>query len=105
MNSAIIEVVFMAGAYHRGPVATGPRLAPSRRALYDRPSPMRRLAWCLTVLALILAAAPARAQLFVASRPDPPFTIGPLMVRATVTEGPGTVSGVVGFSITTPHNL
>ena len=60
---------------------------------------MRRLAWCLTVLALILAAAPARAQLFVASRPDPPFTIGPLMVRATVTEGPGPVPVVVGFSL------
>ena len=60
---------------------------------------MRRLAWCLTVVALILAAAPARAQLFVASRPDPPFTIGPLMVRATVTEGPGPVPVVVGFSL------
>jgi hypothetical protein len=60
---------------------------------------MRRLAWCLTVVAIILAAAPARAQLFVASRPDPPFTIGPLMVRATVTEGPGPVPVVVGFSL------
>ncbi len=60
---------------------------------------MRRLAWCLTVVAIILAAAPAQAQLFVASRSDPPFTVGPLMVRATVTEGPGPVPVVVGFSL------
>src|ERR1700737_4044887 len=81
------------------PARPVPCLAPPRPALYDRASPMRRLAWCLTVVAIILAAPPARAQLFVASRPDPPFTIGPLMVRATVTEGPGPVPVVVGFSL------
>lgn len=60
---------------------------------------MRRLAWWCSLVALILAPAPAGAQLFVASRPDPPFTIGPLMVRATVREGPGPVPVVVGFSL------
>jgi len=60
---------------------------------------MRRLAgWC-SLVALLLAPAPAGAQLFVASRPDPPFTVGPLMVRATVREGPGPVPMVVGFSL------
>ena len=52
---------------------------------------MRRLAWLLTVTALVLTPAPARAQLFVAARPDPPFTIGPLAIRATVREGAGSV--------------
>ena len=35
--------------------------------------------------ALVLAPAHAHAQIFIASRPDPPFTIGPLTIRATVT--------------------
>ena len=34
---------------------------------------------------LVLAPAPVPAQIFIASRPDPPFTIGPLTIRATVT--------------------
>lgn len=87
----------MAGAYH-----TGPRLAPRGVDLYDRTSRMRRLAWCCSLVALTVAPAPAGAQLFVASRPDPPFTIGPLMVRATVREGPGPVPVVVGFSLQLP---
>lgn len=35
--------------------------------------------------ALVLAPAHAHAQIFIASRPDPPFAIGPLTIRATVT--------------------
>jgi hypothetical protein len=35
--------------------------------------------------ALVLAPAHAHAQIFIASRPDPPFAIGPLKIRATVT--------------------
>jgi hypothetical protein len=35
--------------------------------------------------ALALAPAHAQAQIFLASRPDPPFAIGPLTIRATVT--------------------
>jgi hypothetical protein len=60
---------------------------------------MRRLAWLLTVTALVLTPASARAQLFVAARPDPPFTIGPLAIRATVREGAGPVPVVVAFSL------
>jgi len=35
--------------------------------------------------AVVLAPAHAHAQIFLASRPDPPFAIGPLTIRATVT--------------------
>ncbi len=65
---------------------------------------MRRLAWSLAVLALVLAPDPARAQLFLASRPNPPFTIGPLTVRATIREGPGPVPIVVVWSLLFPPN-
>ena len=64
---------------------------------------MRRLL-VLAVLAALLAPAPAGAQLFVASRPQPPFAIGPLMVRATVSEGTGPVPVVVSFSLQLPPN-
>jgi hypothetical protein len=62
----------------------------------------RRLAWSLASLAFVLAAAPVEAQLFIASRPEPPFTIGPLMVRATVREEPGPVPVVVTWSLLLP---
>ena len=39
----------------------------------------------IAALALVLAPAHAHAQIFIASRPDPPFAIGPLSIRATVT--------------------
>src|SRR5262245_53725205 len=65
---------------------------------------MRRLAWSLAVIALVLAPDPARAQLFLASRPDPPFTIGPLAIRATVREGAATVPIVVTWSLLFPPN-
>ncbi len=65
---------------------------------------MRRLAWSLAVIAFVLAPDPARAQLFLASRPDPPFTIGPLAIRATVREGAETVPIVVTWSLLFPPN-
>ena len=40
-------------------------------------------AWALGAL-LLLAPAVAHAQLFVASKPNPSFMIGPLFVRASV---------------------
>ena len=40
---------------------------------------------CVLLAALVLAPAHAHAQIFIASRPDPPFAIGPLSIRATVT--------------------
>jgi hypothetical protein len=60
---------------------------------------MRRLTWLVTVTTLLLIPAAAGAQLFVAARPDPPFTIGPLAIRATVREGSGPVPVVVAFSL------
>lgn len=63
---------------------------------------MRRLASSLAVFGLLLAPAPVQAQLFLASRPEPPFTVGPLMVRATVREAPGTVPVVVTWSLRVP---
>jgi hypothetical protein len=39
----------------------------------------------LAALLLTLTPAHARAQIFIASRPDPPFEVGPLTIRATVT--------------------
>ncbi len=65
---------------------------------------MRRLLVLVVLAALSLAPAPASAQLFVASRPQPPFTIGPLMVRATVSEGAGPVPVMVSFSLQLPPN-
>ena len=56
---------------------------------------MRRLAWFLAVALGLLAPVPARAQLFLASRPEPPFTVGPLMVNATVREEVGPVPVIV----------
>ena len=62
---------------------------------------MRRLAWSLAV-ALFLAPVPAQAQLFLAARPEPPFTVGPLMVSATVREDMGPVPVVVTWSLLLP---
>lgn len=63
---------------------------------------MRRLAWSLVVALCLLAPVPARAQLFLASRPEPPFTVGPLMVNATVREEVGPVPVVVTWSLLLP---
>ena len=63
---------------------------------------MRRLAWSLAALALLLAPASAEGQLFLAARPEPPFTVGPLMVRATVREEAGPVPVVVTWSLLLP---
>lgn len=63
--------------------------------------------WRPWLLALVLVAgAPgaARAQLFFGSRPDPGFTIGPLMVRASVTPDPGPVEIHMLWSLELPPN-
>jgi hypothetical protein len=47
------------------------------------------MAWRVLLFAallLMLTPAHARAQIFIASRPDPPFAVGPLTIRATVTQ-------------------
>lgn len=61
----------------------------------------------LALAGLLLAAAPASApaQVFFASRPDPPFTVGPLFVRATVTPALGDIAVDVLFSLTVPPGV
>jgi hypothetical protein len=53
----------------------------------------------LTVLA---AAVPARAQVFLAARPNPDFTIGPLFVRASVAPAPAAARIEVLWSLVIP---
>ena len=58
--------------------------------------------WLLVVSAALLAPPPASAQLFFSSRPEPPFAIGPLMIRASVKEGVSPVSVNVLWSLVIP---
>jgi len=61
--------------------------------------------WLLAASVVLLAPGPAGAQLFFASRPDPPFTIGPLMIRARVNEGAAAVGVNVLWSLVIPAAL
>jgi hypothetical protein len=62
--------------------------------------------FCLLATALSLVApARASAQLFFASRPEAPFTIGPLMIRARVGEGVSTVTVNVLWSLVIPASV
>lgn len=58
----------------------------------------------LILAALMVAAAPAAAsaQVFIASRPNPPFEIGPLFVRANVTPSPDSITVDITWSIAVP---
>jgi hypothetical protein len=51
---------------------------------------------------LMVSPAPADAQLFFATRPQPEFRVGPLFVRADVTPGLGDVAVNVLFSVAVP---
>src|SRR5262249_4530510 len=61
-------------------------------------------AWMLALA--IVAAAPgiATAQVFLASKPNPEFTIGPLFVRATITPETEVVTLDVLWSLSIPPN-
>jgi len=77
-------------------------------AAEGRPTRRQRRArslWLLAASVVLLAPAPAGAQLFFASRPDPPFTIGPLMIRARVNEGASAVTVNVLWSLVIPASL
>ena len=77
-------------------------------AAEGRPTRLLRRArslWLLAASAVLLAPAPASAQLFFASRPDPAFTIGPLMIRARVNEGASAVTVNVLWSLVIPASL
>ena len=54
---------------------------------------MRRRAWALAALLTVAAPAAAHAQIFVASRANPSFAIGPLFIRGSVTPALGQVGG------------
>jgi hypothetical protein len=59
----------------------------------------------LVAVAFLFVPAPASAQLFFASRPEPPFTVGPLVIRASVVEGSSAVSVSVLWSLVIPATL
>ena len=64
---------------------------------------MRRARLALAALVSLLAvAATAQAQVFVASKPNPPFEIGPLFVRANVTPELGALDVSVIWSVVVP---
>jgi len=73
------------------------RLAP-RPLVFRRP----RLAWLVAAGLVLQPAAAADAQLFFAARPEPPFTIGPLIIRARVGEGVSDVRVSVLWSLVIP---
>ncbi|HET8578670.1 MAG TPA: hypothetical protein VFO18_16360 [Methylomirabilota bacterium] len=58
--------------------------------------------WLLAALLILSAPATARAQLFFATRPDPPFEVGPLSIRAHVTPDLGPVEVHVLWSLELP---
>jgi hypothetical protein len=69
-----------------------------------RPSPRlsrarRAPVWALAGLLLLAAPGGARAQVFLGSRPSPELSVGPLLVRATVTPQLRTVTVDVLWSL------
>ena len=59
-------------------------------------------AWGLAALLLLAAPGAAHAQIFLATRPDPAFAIGPLFVQASVTPALGPIVVDVLFSVDVP---
>jgi hypothetical protein len=59
-------------------------------------------AWGLAALLLLAAPGAAHAQIFLATRPDPAFAIGPLFVQASVTPALGPIGVDVLFSVDVP---
>jgi hypothetical protein len=57
------------------------------------------------VLRLLAAPDTATAQVFIASHPNPEFTIGPLFVRADVGPVPGPIDVTVLFSVVPPATM
>ena len=63
---------------------------------------MTARAWALLALLSLAAPGAAHAQFFLAEKPDPPFAVGPLFVRASVTPTPGPLVVDVLFSLDVP---
>jgi hypothetical protein len=76
------------------------------RACRPAPRPavfgLPRLVWLVAAGLVLLPPAAADAQLFFASHAEPPFTIGPLMIRARVGEGVSDVTVNVLWSLVIP---
>jgi hypothetical protein len=68
------------------------------------PGHARLLCTLITGMTLLVPGV-ARAQLFFASRPEPPFTIGPLMIRAKIDEGVSTVTIHALWSLVIPTSV
>jgi hypothetical protein len=65
---------------------------------------MTARAWGLAALLWLAAPDVTHAQLFLASKPDPRFAIGPLFVQAFVTPALGNIAVDVLFSVDVPAN-
>jgi hypothetical protein len=63
-----------------------------------------RVGWILALVMVVSAPGVARGQVFLASRPNPEFTIGPLFVRATVRPETEVVTLDVLWSLAIPPN-
>jgi hypothetical protein len=59
-------------------------------------------AWALAALLSLAAPGAAHAQVFLAEKPNPPFAVGPLFVRASVTPALGPIVVDVMFSLDVP---
>src|SRR5262249_38665360 len=68
----------------------------------ERAGARRRLIGLALASGLALAPSAASAQIFIASKPAPGFTIGPLTIRASVDEAAGPVRVDVLWSIVLP---
>src|SRR5207245_8594708 len=66
--------------------------------------PVSLAAWILALLLAASAPEVAEGQVFLASRPNPEFTIGPLFVRATVAPETQVVTADVLWSLVSPPN-
>ena len=102
--------MFEPGRHGRSPPVLAPPTTPPRAraavtsGVAARPRLLRRagLFWLVATGLALLAPAPAGAQLFFASRPEPPFAIGPLMISARVGEGVTAVTVSVLWSLVIP---
>src|SRR5438552_1806513 len=100
-----VQIVGLGGldAQHRSSRTTSSRRSCRSRTTSRESSRLSgSKAWILAGLVLAAPPGAARAQVFLATRPHPDFTIGPLFVRATVTPALGTTAVDVLWSLVIP---
>jgi hypothetical protein len=78
--------------------------APGRPHTVGRPLPRARIAAAQLLLAVVVASGPAAAgaQVFLSTRPNPEFEVGPLFIRASVGPALGPVTVDVLWSLAVP---